>query len=166
MKGISTIIAAIIVVVVTIGLIIVAYSYLLGLIWKPLDCWSETKEIPCCFNLQHEEMCYVDNPKSFTYWKEDCVETPKFTKKPVEICREGINCNNKDLFNVTCRGELIDIVIVPPADYTGAHTLLTKDQMKKYDEICGKSKWAMTQEYKKEICQQCRNSFTKEEMEC
>ena len=59
MKGVSTIFATIIMVVITIGLISVAYMYMTGLM--PANnghCTNETIERPCCLNSMKEKICY------------------------------------------------------------------------------------------------------------
>jgi len=77
MKGVSTIFATIIMVVITIGLITVAYLYMTEQI-HPYKCVNKTIERPCCLIYTKEKMCFTGSYMSFGEWKSSCVDMPHF----------------------------------------------------------------------------------------
>jgi hypothetical protein len=88
MKGVSTIIATIFMVVMTIGLVSVAYMYMANLI--PVNnghCTNETIERPCCLNYMKEKTCYDGSTYiKFDVWKNYCVDVPHFENITRERC--------------------------------------------------------------------------------
>lgn len=52
---------------------------------KEIECCEIIKEDVCCFNKNHEEICF-SNSGRFYNWKENCVNVPYFVNKTFEIC--------------------------------------------------------------------------------
>jgi flagellin-like protein len=88
MKGISTIIASIILVAITIALVATAYWYMTHGTIINYNCKEITLERPCCLGYDNNKRCYVEFEElgDFKTWKGWCVDDPHFENVTAKKC--------------------------------------------------------------------------------